>query len=102
MQSGDAASSQMRRGQFEQGKFASKFVASKFEARMDSGDKSHDDCPNCRQRFEILLVKFALAGVHMVTACPNCAMVRGDTRDATHRFGKWWKRARVQAPLRRV
>jgi len=34
-----------------------------------------DICPNCRQRFEILFVKFRLAGVQMISACPNCAMV---------------------------
>ena len=34
-----------------------------------------DVCPNCRQRFEILFVKFRLAGVQMISACPNCAMV---------------------------
>ena len=69
---------------------------------MDSGDKSHDDCPNCRQRLEILSVKFALAGVHMITACPNCAMVRGDNRSEKRWSNKWRKRGRAQAPLRRV
>jgi hypothetical protein len=73
-----------------------------FEAGMDSGDKSHDDCPNCRQRFEILLVKFALAGVLMITACPNCAMVRGDSRSEKRWSDKWRKRGRARAPLRRV
>jgi hypothetical protein len=34
-----------------------------------------DVCPNCRQRFEILFVKFRLAGVQMISACPNCAMI---------------------------
>jgi hypothetical protein len=74
----------------------------KFEAEMDSGDKSRDDCPNCRQRLEILSVKFALAGVHMVTACPNCAMVRGDDRSEKRWSDKWRKRGRTQAPLGRV
>jgi len=67
---------------------------------MDIGDISSDVCPNCRQRFEILLVKFGLAGVHMVTACPNCAMVRGDSRTTKAPPDKWWKRGRV--PLRRA
>lgn len=34
-----------------------------------------DVCPNCRQRFEILFVKFRLAGVQTISACPNCAMI---------------------------
>jgi hypothetical protein len=40
-------------------------------------------------------VKFALTGVHMITACPNCAMVRGDSRTTKHQPDKWWKRGRV-------
>jgi len=34
-----------------------------------------DICPNCRQRFEILFVKFRLAGAQTISACPNCAMI---------------------------
>jgi hypothetical protein len=90
-------------GKLEAGKFdAGKFGAGKFEAGMDSGDRSHDDCPNCRQRYEILLVRFALAGVHMITACPNCAMVHGDRRDTKRWSDKWRKRARLPTSLRRV
>jgi len=70
------------------------------EAAMDTGDIPPDDCPNCHQRFEILLVKFALAGVHMITACPNCAMVRGDSLTTKQRPDKWWRRRRV--PLRQA
>jgi hypothetical protein len=66
---------------------------------MDRGDMSRDDCPYCRQRFEILLVKFALAGVRMISACPNCAMVRGDSRTTTRRSDKWWKRVRIRVPF---
>jgi hypothetical protein len=66
---------------------------------MQLSDQSHDDCPNCRQRFEILLVKFALGGVRMITACPNCAMVHGDHRDGKRRSEKRWKRVRFQIPL---
>ena len=42
---------------------------------MSARGVSHDECPNCRQRFEILLVKFKLAGVQMISACPNCALM---------------------------
>jgi hypothetical protein len=64
---------------------------------MEIGDVANDDCPNCRQRFEILLVKFALAGVRMVTVCPNCGMVPGDDdRNRTRRSNKWWNRERSQ------
>lgn len=42
---------------------------------MSMRDVSHDDCPNCRQRLEIIFVKFRLAGVQMISACPNCAMI---------------------------
>jgi hypothetical protein len=45
---------------------------------------SHDECPNCRRRFEILFVKFRLAGVQMISACPNCALIN-DVPEA--RFG---------------
>jgi len=62
---------------------------------MDTGDLPPDDCPYCHQRFEILLVKFALAGVHMIAVCPNCAMVRGDSRTTKQQRDKWWKRGRV-------
>jgi hypothetical protein len=62
---------------------------------MDIGDEFQDACPNCHQRLEILLVKFALTGVHMITACPNCAMVRGDSRTTKQQPDKWWKRGRV-------
>jgi hypothetical protein len=66
---------------------------SSFEAGMEVGDMAHDDCPNCRQRFEILLVKFALAGVRMVTACPNCAMVPVEDRNGMRwSASKWWAR----------
>ena len=34
-----------------------------------------DICPNCRQLFEILFVKFRLAGVQTISACPNCAII---------------------------
>jgi hypothetical protein len=36
-------------------------------------DESGDHCPNCRDGFEIVSVKFALSGVQTVTVCPNCA-----------------------------
>jgi hypothetical protein len=68
---------------------------------MESGE-SHDVCPHCRQRLEILLVKFALAGVHMIAACPNCAMVRGDRRSEKRWSDKWRKRGRVQALIKRI
>jgi hypothetical protein len=42
---------------------------------MSNRNVSCDDCPNCRQRLEILLVKFKLAGVQMISVCPNCAMI---------------------------
>jgi hypothetical protein len=42
---------------------------------MSVRSASCDDCPNCRQRLEILLVRFKLAGVQMLSACPNCAMM---------------------------
>jgi hypothetical protein len=42
---------------------------------MSDRNLSCDDCPNCRQRLEILLVKFKLASVQMISACPNCAMI---------------------------
>jgi hypothetical protein len=42
---------------------------------MSTRSVSHDECPNCLQRFEILLVKFKLAGVQMILACPNCALM---------------------------
>lgn len=42
---------------------------------MSTRDVAHDECPNCLQRFEILLVKFRLAGVQMIRACPNCALM---------------------------
>jgi hypothetical protein len=45
---------------------------------MGIRDASDDVCPNCRQRFEIVLVKFNLAGVQMIGACPNCAMINDD------------------------
>jgi hypothetical protein len=45
---------------------------------MSNRNESCDDCPNCRQRLEILLVKFKLAGVQMIRACPNCAMICGE------------------------
>jgi hypothetical protein len=45
---------------------------------MGHRDASDDVCPNCRQRFEIVLVKFKLAGVQMIGACPNCAMIHDD------------------------
>ncbi len=68
---------------------------------METGEISHDDCPHCHQRLEILLVKFALAGVHMITACPNCAMVRGDGRTVERRSENRRKRGRFQILLRR-
>ena len=46
---------------------------------MSVCDVSDDECPNCRIRFEILLIKFKLAGVRMISACPNCAMIHGDS-----------------------
>jgi hypothetical protein len=42
---------------------------------MSVRSTSCDDCPNCRQRLEILLLKFKLATVQMIIACPNCAMI---------------------------
>jgi hypothetical protein len=48
-----------------------------------------DYCPNCRQGYEILLVKFGLAGVRMITACPNCALVRGDQLDKQRQLRGW-------------
>jgi hypothetical protein len=50
-----------------------------------------DHCPNCRQGYEILLVKFGLAGVRMITACPNCALVRGDQFDGQRQRPGWRK-----------
>jgi hypothetical protein len=45
---------------------------------MSASGASHDECPNCRRRFEILFVKFRLAGVQMISACPNCALMRDE------------------------
>lgn len=60
---------------------------------MSTGGVSHDDCRNCRQRFEILLVKFKLAGVQMISACPNCAMIH-DGSEASVRVRGSSKRER--------
>jgi hypothetical protein len=78
---------------------AGKSEAGKSAAVMDRGDTSHDACPNCGQRFEILLVKFALAGVRMIAACPNCAMVCCDNRPTRRQPERWWKRGRVRIPF---
>ncbi len=72
------------------------------EAKMEIGERSNDNCPNCGQPFEILLVKFGLGSVHMITACPNCAMVCADERKGKGRSDKWRKRRRFQIPLRRL
>jgi hypothetical protein len=55
---------------------------------MSVRDISDDNCPNCRQRFEIVLVKFKLAGVQMIGACPNCAMIHDDSVQRVSWFGK--------------
>lgn len=33
-----------------------------------------DFCPNCRSRFEIVILKFRFSGPAMIVACPNCAI----------------------------
>ena len=55
---------------------------------MSIDDVPHDDCPNCHQRFEIVLVKFKLAGVQMIGACPNCAMIQDERLKGASWFGK--------------
>ena len=59
---------------------------------MSIGDLSHDDCPNCHQRFEIVLLKFKLAGPQMISACPNCAMIQDNDPKRASRLGELWKR----------
>ncbi|MBV9561418.1 MAG: hypothetical protein JOY90_13365 [Bradyrhizobium sp.] len=39
-----------------------------------------DACPHCRNRLDIVCVKFGLRGVTAVFACPNCAIVAADHR----------------------
>ena len=34
-----------------------------------------DYCPHCRQRFEIVFVKFTAFGARAVSSCPNCALL---------------------------
>ncbi len=62
---------------------------------MSVRDASDDDCPNCRRRFEIVLVKFKLAGVQMISACPNCAMIHDDNLKHASWFGKSSKGERL-------
>jgi hypothetical protein len=50
-------------------------AASECSVFLEGAMSIRDVCPNCRQRVEILFVKFRLAGVQMISACPNCAMI---------------------------
>ncbi len=43
---------------------------------MNASKAPEDDCPSCRERLEIVSVKFKLSGVQMLTVCPNCAEAR--------------------------
>jgi hypothetical protein len=47
---------------------------------MTGSDVFEDICPNCRDRFEILLVRFKLSGALVLTVCPNCARVSANKR----------------------
>jgi len=59
---------------------------------MSIDDVPHDDCPNCHQRFEIVLVKFKLAGPQMIGACPNCAMIQDNDPKRASWLREFWKR----------
>jgi hypothetical protein len=55
---------------------------------MNASEASEDDCPTCRERLEIVSVKFKLSGVQLLTACPNCrgAGAKGPARSEPRRL----------------
>ena len=62
---------------------------------MNASKASKDECLNCRERLEIVSVKFKLSGVRMLTVCPNCAEASADepARSESRRLF-WADRAR--------
>jgi hypothetical protein len=44
------------------------------EPTVTSLSDQADFCPNCRNPFEIVTVKFRINGTAMIVACPNCAI----------------------------
>jgi hypothetical protein len=42
---------------------------------MGDSWKQDDECPYCRDPFEIVQVKFRFDGILFVSACPNCGLI---------------------------
>ena len=46
---------------------------------MSEDVAAEDRCPHCRFAFEIICVKFELAGTRTLAVCPNCSQVQSVT-----------------------
>ncbi len=72
-----------------------------------TAELSKDECSYCRLPFEIVRVKFGLAGLSFVETCPNCGLVRTSfaakrrlRADEPPPDGEYWPRTRRQLAFR--
>ena len=52
---------------------------------METIRNRDDECPFCRDRYEIVQVRFGLRRVSFVSVCPNCGLIAISPISADHK-----------------